>query len=115
MPAPSVIRFGAFSPCLPHLLAMREGYYSARGLHVEQCRIPSSPALRDALRDNDLDVVLTSPDNIRRRRDSGFAFLLYELLRQRGLSRDDDYSVAEIGGTPGRFEELIRAPSMPQS
>ena len=131
------------------------GYYAARGLHVEQCRIPSSPALREALRDNDLDVVLTSPDNVANyrlngsaherldariiaavdragsvsllgrpgltspddirggkvavdARDSGFAFLLYELLRQRGLSPGDDYSVAEIGGTPRRFEELIR-------
>jgi ABC-type nitrate/sulfonate/bicarbonate transport system substrate-binding protein len=155
MSSPTLVRFGSFSPSLPHLIAMREGYYKERGLHVEQHRIPSSPAMREALRANDLDVVLTSPDNIANyrlngsarahldarimagvdgagsvslmgrpglrdlddirggrvtvdARGSGFAFLLYELLQQRGLSPGTHYSVVEMGGTPGRFDGLIR-------
>jgi ABC-type nitrate/sulfonate/bicarbonate transport system substrate-binding protein len=36
------------------------------------------------------------------------AFLLYELLQQQGLSPGIHYSVAEMGGTPRRFDELIR-------
>jgi hypothetical protein len=36
------------------------------------------------------------------------AFLLYELLQQRGLSPGIHCSVAEMGGTPRRFDELIR-------
>jgi ABC-type nitrate/sulfonate/bicarbonate transport system substrate-binding protein len=155
MSATAVVRFGSFSPSLPHLIAVREGCYADRGVHVERDRIPSSPAMRKALRDDDLDVVLTSPDNIanyrlngsaRERldvriiaavdragsvslmgrpgltspddirrgrvavdaRDSGYAFLLYELLRQRGLYPGDDYSVADMGGTPDRFGELSR-------
>jgi ABC-type nitrate/sulfonate/bicarbonate transport system substrate-binding protein len=155
MPAMAVVRFGSFSPSLPHLIAVREGCYADRGVYVEQDRIPSSPALRKAFRDGDLDVVLTAPDNIanyrlngsaRERldvriiaavdragsvslmgrpgltspgdirggevavdaRDSGYAFLLYELLRRRGLSLGDDYSVAEMGGTPDRFRQLSR-------
>ena len=150
MSSPTLVRFGSFSPSLPHLIAMREGYYKERGLHVEQHRIPSSPAMREALRANDLDVVLTSPDNIANyrlngsarahldariiagvdgagsvslmgrpglrdlgdirggrvavdARGSGFAFLLYELLQQRGLSPGTHYSVVEMGGTPSAF------------
>jgi ABC-type nitrate/sulfonate/bicarbonate transport system substrate-binding protein len=58
------LRLGLFSPSLPHLVAIREGYYEERGVTVEQQRIPSSAALFRALRDGDLDVALTSPDNI---------------------------------------------------
>jgi phytoene dehydrogenase-like protein len=58
------LRLGLFSPSLPHLVAIREGYYEERGVIVEQQRIPSSAALLRALRDGDLDVALTSPDNI---------------------------------------------------
>jgi ABC-type nitrate/sulfonate/bicarbonate transport system substrate-binding protein len=58
------LRLGLFSPSLPHLVAVREGYYEDRGVTVEQQRIPSSAWLLRALRDGDLDVALTSPDNI---------------------------------------------------
>jgi ABC-type nitrate/sulfonate/bicarbonate transport system substrate-binding protein len=58
------LRLGLFSPSLPHLVAIREGYYEERGVTVEQQRIPSSAGLLRALRDGDLDVALTSPDNI---------------------------------------------------
>ncbi|MGW3622962.1 ABC transporter substrate-binding protein [Streptomyces sp. NPDC000880] len=148
------LRLGLFSPSLPHLVAVRKGYYEDSGVTVEQQRIPSSAGLFRALRDGDLDVALTSPDNIANFRlnrvgdgpvdariiaavdqaggislmgrpgvdepgqvgngtvavdawDSGFAFLLYELLQSRGLSLDIDYRVVEAGGTPGRFEALL--------
>jgi ABC-type nitrate/sulfonate/bicarbonate transport system substrate-binding protein len=148
------LRLGLFSPSLPHLVAVREGYYAERGVTVQQRRIPSSAALLRALRDGDLDVALTSPDNIAnfrlnmvdggpvdariiaavdqagsislmgrpgidgpgriRRgavavdaRNSGFAFLLYELLNSVGLAPDIDYRVLEAGGTPNRFQALL--------
>jgi ABC-type nitrate/sulfonate/bicarbonate transport system substrate-binding protein len=37
---------------------------------------------------------------------SGFAFVLYEMLRQRGLEREVDYAVAQAGGTPIRLRAL---------
>ena len=148
------LRLGLFSPSVPHLVAVREGYYAEQGLIVHQRRIPSSAALLRGLRDGDLDVALTSPDNIAnfrlnkvddgpvdariiaavdqagsislmgrpgidepgqiRRgsvavdaRNSGFAFLLYELLNSAGLAPDIDYRVLEAGGTPSRFEALL--------
>jgi ABC-type nitrate/sulfonate/bicarbonate transport system substrate-binding protein len=148
------LRFGLFSPSLPHLVAVREGYYEERGLAVEQQRILSSAGLLRALRDGDLDVALTSPDNIANfrlnkagdghldariiaavdqagsislmgrpgidapgqirhgtvavdARNSGFAFLLYELLKSRDLAPDVDYRVLEAGGTPSRFAALL--------
>src|SRR6202046_1247336 len=150
----TLLRLGLFSPSLPHLVAVREGYYAKRGVTVQQRRIPSSAALLRALRDGDLDVALTSPDNIANfrlnkvgggpvdariiaavdqagsisligrpgvdapgqirlgtvavdARNSGFAFLLYELLKTVGLEPDVDYRVLEAGGTPGRFEATI--------
>ena len=149
------LRLGLFSPSLPHLVAVREGYYAERGVTVQQRRIPSSAALLRALRDGDLDVALTSPDNIAnfrlnkvddgpvdariiaavdqagsislmgrpgidgpgqiRRgavavdaRNSGFAFLLYELLNSVDLAPGIDYRVLEAGGTPSRFEALLK-------
>ena len=148
------LRLGLFSPSLPHLVAVREGYYEERGLTVEQQRIRSSAGLLRALRDGDLDVALTSPDNIANfrlnklddgpvdariiaavdqagsislmgrpgidapgqvrlgtvavdARSSGFAFLLYELLKSAGLAPGIDYRVLEAGGTPSRFEALL--------
>jgi ABC-type nitrate/sulfonate/bicarbonate transport system substrate-binding protein len=148
------LRLGLFSPSLPHLVAIREGYYEELGVTVEQQRIPSSAALLRALRDGDLDVALTSPDNIANfrlnktgdrlldariiaavdqagsisligrpgidapgqirlgtvavdARNSGFAFLLYELLNSQGLAPEVDYRVLEAGGTPSRFAALL--------
>ena len=148
------LRLGLFSPSLPHLVAIRQGYYEERGVTVEQQRIPSSAGLLRALRDGDLDVALTSPDNIANfrlnkvadgpvdariiaavdqagsialmgrpgidapgqirlgtvavdARNSGFAFLLYELLKSVGLAPDIDYRVLEAAGTPSRFEALL--------
>ena len=33
------LRLGLFSPSLPHLVAIREGYYEERGMTVEQQRL----------------------------------------------------------------------------
>ena len=33
------VRLGLFSPSLPHLVAIREGYYEERGMTVEQQRL----------------------------------------------------------------------------
>jgi ABC-type nitrate/sulfonate/bicarbonate transport system substrate-binding protein len=148
------LRLGLFSPSLPHLVAIREGYYEERGVTVEQQRVRSSTALHRALRDGGLDVALTSPDNIANfrlnkagagrldariiaavdqagsisligrpgvdapgqirlgtvavdARNSGFAFVLYELLKSVDLTPDFDYRVLEAGGTPSRFEALL--------
>jgi ABC-type nitrate/sulfonate/bicarbonate transport system substrate-binding protein len=148
------VRLGLFSPSLPHLVAIREGYYEERGVTVEQQRIPSSAGLLRALHDGDLDVALTSPDNIANfrlnkagdghldariiaavdqagsislmgrpgvdapgqvrggivavdARNSGFAFLLYELLQSQDLAPGIDYRVLEAGGTPSRFDALL--------
>lgn len=38
---------------------------------------------------------------------SGFAFVLYRILRARGLERGRDYDVVPAGGTPDRYRALI--------
>lgn len=38
--------------------------------------------------------------------DSGFAYVLYEMLRRHGLARDVDYTVVVAGGTPLRLAAL---------
>lgn len=37
---------------------------------------------------------------------SGFAYVLYEMLQQKGLERETDYSVVQAGGTPIRLAAL---------
>jgi ABC-type nitrate/sulfonate/bicarbonate transport system substrate-binding protein len=39
--------------------------------------------------------------------DSGFAFVLYKIMRLHGLERDVDYAVVSAGGTPARFSALL--------
>jgi hypothetical protein len=39
--------------------------------------------------------------------DSGFAFVLYEILAAAGLSRGFDYRVVELGSTPRRLNALL--------
>ena len=38
---------------------------------------------------------------------SGFAFVLYHMLRQAGLEHNRDYTVLEVGGTSTRYAKLI--------
>lgn len=39
--------------------------------------------------------------------DSGFAYVLYEMLRRHGLERGTDYQLAIAGGNPLRYEALL--------
>jgi ABC-type nitrate/sulfonate/bicarbonate transport system substrate-binding protein len=39
--------------------------------------------------------------------DSGYAFVAYEMLRQRGFVRDVDYEVLSLGSSRGRFDALL--------
>jgi ABC-type nitrate/sulfonate/bicarbonate transport system substrate-binding protein len=148
--------FGQFSPSLPHAVALDQGLYAEAGLEVTSRRVPSSPALMSALGAGELNIALTSPDNIANYRfngahpnepgsdlriiravdqggslslvsrrgiasvhelrgatlavdvkDSGFAFMAYEILAGADLFPGSDYEVREFGGTPLRFESLI--------
>jgi ABC-type nitrate/sulfonate/bicarbonate transport system substrate-binding protein len=148
--------FGQFSPSLPHAVALDQGFYSGAGLEVTSRRVPSSPALMSALGAGELNIALTSPDNIANYRfngahakeqgsdfrivravdqggslslvsrrginsihelrgatlavdvkDSGFAYLAYEMLAGANLRPGSDYEVREFGGTPLRFASLL--------
>lgn len=39
--------------------------------------------------------------------ESGFAYVLYEILARAGLQRGEDYSVVPVGGVSHRFERLL--------
>lgn len=39
--------------------------------------------------------------------ESGFAYVLYEILARAGLHRGEDYSVVSMGGVSHRFDRLI--------
>ncbi|MFL5578201.1 MAG: ABC transporter substrate-binding protein [Gemmatimonadaceae bacterium] len=39
--------------------------------------------------------------------NSGFAFVLYGIMRAHGLERGVDYNVVVTGGTPGRYADLV--------
>jgi ABC-type nitrate/sulfonate/bicarbonate transport system substrate-binding protein len=118
MAGPPPLRLGLFSLSLPHLIAIREGYYEERGLTVEQQRGPVDARIIAAV-DQAGSISLMGrpgvdvPDQIRLgtvavdSRNSGFAFLLYELLQSLDLAPDIDYRVLEAGGTPSRFEALL--------
>jgi ABC-type nitrate/sulfonate/bicarbonate transport system substrate-binding protein len=55
---------GAFSPSVLLRVSRRLGLFDQRGLDVLEKPVPSSPAQCRALLDGDLDVALTSPDNV---------------------------------------------------
>ncbi|GAA2107587.1 hypothetical protein GCM10009780_60970 [Actinomadura alba] len=55
---------GAFSPSVLLRVGRRLGLFDQRGLEVLEKAVPSSPAQCRALLDGDLDVALTSPDNM---------------------------------------------------
>jgi ABC-type nitrate/sulfonate/bicarbonate transport system substrate-binding protein len=40
-------------------------------------------------------------------RESGFAYVLYEILARAGLQRGEDYSVVPVGGVSQRFDRLL--------
>lgn len=58
------LRVGTFSPSVLLRLARQTGALEGRGLAVEEIPVPSSPAQFRSLLAGDLDVALTSPDNV---------------------------------------------------
>jgi ABC-type nitrate/sulfonate/bicarbonate transport system substrate-binding protein len=38
---------------------------------------------------------------------SGFAFVLYQMMREHGLEHESDYQITEAGGNAGRYEALL--------
>lgn len=55
---------GAFSPSVLLSVARRTGHLDAHGLQVEEVPVASSPGQFRSLLDGELDVALTSPDNV---------------------------------------------------
>ena len=55
---------GAFSPSVLLSVALRTGRLAEHGLEVEEVPVASSPGQFRSLVDGDLDVALTSPDNV---------------------------------------------------
>ena len=47
------------------------------------------------------NIIVDSPN-------SGFAFVLYGILRNAGLEKGVDYNVVVTGGTPGRYADLVK-------
>jgi len=58
------VGLGTFSPPVVLDLAASRGLLAAAGLEVSERPVPSSPAQFRALADGDLQVALTSPDNV---------------------------------------------------
>lgn len=58
------IRLGSFTPSVLLAVARATGAVAAAGLAVEERPVASSPAQFASLRDGELDVALTSPDNV---------------------------------------------------
>lgn len=58
------MRLGTFTPSVLLALAGRTGLLAERGLEVEEVPVPSSPGQFCALADGELDLVVTSPDNV---------------------------------------------------
>jgi ABC-type nitrate/sulfonate/bicarbonate transport system substrate-binding protein len=58
------LRLGSFSRSLTSQVARARGLYAAHGLQVQESAVASSPAQFQALLAGELDLVLTSPDNV---------------------------------------------------
>lgn len=61
---PTPVRLGSFTPSVLLAVAQRTGTLADAGLEVEEHPVTSSPGQFASLRDGDLDVGLTSPDNV---------------------------------------------------
>jgi ABC-type nitrate/sulfonate/bicarbonate transport system substrate-binding protein len=105
------VRFGAFSPSLPDLVADDQDFYAAQGLDVQRVQVPSAAALAEDLIADKFDVVLTSPDNVLRFRLSPTTALTQldvrivtavdrgagvSLIGRRGLSRIDELASGRV-------------------
>lgn len=63
-PAPATVRVGVFAQSIPAMAANSHGFYADAGLTVQYQQVGSSTQQFQALRDDQYDVVLTSPDNV---------------------------------------------------
>lgn len=61
---PTTVRLGSFTPSVLLAVAQRTGALADAGLEVAEHPVTSSPGQFASLRDGDLDVGLTSPDNV---------------------------------------------------
>lgn len=55
---------GAFTPSVLLAVARRTGRLAAQGLDVRETGVPSSPAQFRSMLDGEIDIALTSPDNV---------------------------------------------------
>lgn len=58
------VRLGTFSPSVVLRTARRRGHLAEAGLEVDEVPVASSPAQFSALADGELDLAVTSPDNV---------------------------------------------------
>lgn len=63
-PPPATIRMGIFARSLPMLAAEAKGFYAKYNLTVQYLQVQSSTQQFQFLRDDQYDVVQTSPDNV---------------------------------------------------
>lgn len=153
--SPSTLTLGQFSRSPVIAAATHLGLWEKAGIELSPTFVASSPGQFASLRDGDIDVAVTSPDNVLlyattatnpletlvpvsmvRAIDrglaltattrpevnsladlkgqrvgvdvlrSGFALLLFSMLRQAGVERDD-VEFVELGSTPKRADALI--------
>ena len=58
------VRLGTFTPSVVLEVARRSGRLAAAGVEVEEHAVASSPAQFEALENGDIDLAVTSPDNV---------------------------------------------------
>lgn len=63
-PPPATIRMGIFARSLPMLAASAKGFYAKYNLDVQYLQVTSSTQQFQYLRDDQYDVIQTSPDNV---------------------------------------------------
>jgi ABC-type nitrate/sulfonate/bicarbonate transport system substrate-binding protein len=98
---------GAFSPSVLLSVARRTGRLDAHDLEVEEVPVASSPGQFRSLADGELDVALTSPDNVLAYRFSP-RNPLKELLDVRMVSGIDRGLGLALYGRPGLTPEGLR-------
>ncbi len=74
------VSVGTFTKSILIEIAERRGYLTESGITVEEILVPSSPSAFEMLERSEIDVLITSPDNV----------LAYRYLRQNPLGRKLD-------------------------
>lgn len=97
------LRIGTFTPSLLIDLARSTGRLQRAGIEVTELPVPSSPAQFRSLETGELDVVMTSPDNV----------LAYRFLSANPLGRNLPVEIL-AGIDRGLGLSLCLAPSVPE-